>query len=708
MSNNAYPEFKPLPNGFVKDVVGYADKISVYPNEQLAFKLGSYQPGEASAAIVKLISGDDRPHGTGLIEEHVAALGTQLEIPYQPLITGSYASVAGLPQVLSGSLELWVYPTLPESDATTVVNMAGVLLQVNSTGFQLVADGVQEQILCAMEASRWYQVIVKFGENAEIQVRKLSGGTAEPHREIHHVLNKALTLPDGEWCFAATERGVQHFNGRIENPLLKAQGQVVAQWDFAQEMASQTVVDVTNAHHGTLHQTPTRAVCGHLWDASVQCYTEQHEHYGAIHFHDDDITDALWDTTLSWQVPSKLKSGQYALKIDYVNAAGEASDEYIPFYVKSKPGESSSNVLYLAPTATYLAYANQRIGISEGIFGNPNFKQANDAFLATHPELGDSLYEYHRDGSGVHFSSRLRPVLNLKPKNTTWAFNADTHLTAWLNAIEQTYDIITDEDLHLQGVASLADYDVVITGTHPEYYSTQMRQALEQHLADNGRLMYMGGNGFYWRVAFQPENPAVMEVRRAEDGTRAWIAEPGEYYQQFNGEYGGLWRRLGKPPNELVGIGFAAQGFDGGTYYRVEPGALDPRVSFIVEGVDSSDIWGDFGNQGGGAAGEEIDRHDISLGSPAHAVVLATSENHRPGMLRVKEEFHMMEPLGNDKKVRADMTFFEVPGGGAVFSTGSISYSGSLAHNNYDNNIAQLTLNVLNRFKNKQPFEYPH
>ena len=220
--------------------------------------------------------------------------------------------------------------------------------------------------------------------------------------------------------------------------------------------------------------------------------------------------------------------------------------------------------------------------------------------------------------------------------------------------------------------------------------------------------MYMGGNGFYWRVAFAEEQPGVMEVRRAEDGTRAWIAEPGEYYHQFGGgEYGGLWRRLGRPPNQLVGIGFAAQGFDGGTYYAVAPGAIDPRVAFIVEGLSGEEVWGNFGNQGGGAAGEEIDRWDERLGSPAHAVILASSENHRPGMLRVKEEFHMMEVPGNDPKVRADMVFFEVPGGGAVFSTGSISYAGSLAHNNYNNDIATITGNVLRRFADAKPFEMP-
>lgn len=53
------------------------------------------------------------------------------------------------------------------------------------------------------------------------------------------------------------------------------------------------------------------------------------------------------------------------------------------------------------------------------------------------------------------------------------------------------------------------------------------------------------------------------------------------------------------------------------------------------------------------------------------------------------------------------MTFFETPGGGAVFSTGSIASSGSLPHNGYDNNVARITLNVIGRFLDAAPFEIP-
>ena len=34
------------------------------------------------------------------------------------------------------------------------------------------------------------------------------------------------------------------------------------------------------------------------------------------------------------------------------------------------------------------------------------------------------------------------------------------------------------------------------------------------------------------------------------------------------GEYGGLWRRSGRPPQMMAGTGFSAQGFDVTSYFR--------------------------------------------------------------------------------------------------------------------------------------------
>ena len=213
-------------------------------------------------------------------------------------------------------------------------------------------------------------------------------------------------------------------------------------------------------------------------------------------------------------------------------------------------------------------------------------------------------------------------------------------------------------------------------------------------------------------MAVSAEWPGVVEIRRGEGGIRAWAAEPGEYFNAFDGEYGGLWRRNGRPPQNLAGVGFTAQGDFVGSYYKVRPEAKDARVAWMLKGIRDKKL-GDFGLSGRGAAGFELDRTDKRLGTPRHALVIAASEGHEPDApwVLVPEEMltHLTTVPGDKAKdlIRADLTFFETPAGGAVFSTGSIAFCGSLPWNNYDNNISRLLGNVLERFLDPAPFVMP-
>src|SRR5262249_26017172 len=161
------------------------------------------------------------------------------------------------------------------------------------------------------------------------------------------------------------------------------------------------------------------------------------------------------------------------------------------------------------------------------------------------------------------------------------------------------------------------------------------------------RRVYLGGNGFYWRIATSPALPGVLEVRRAETGIRAWEARVGEYYHALDGAYGGLWRRNGRPPQQLVSVGFSAQGLFEGSYYRRRLGAAGPRAAWILEGV-KDEVIGDFGLSGGGAAGFELDRADAALGTPPSAIVIASSEGHGPSFVVVFEELlsHLASATG--------------------------------------------------------------
>ena len=86
-------------------------------------------------------------------------------------------------------------------------------------------------------------------------------------------------------------------------------------------------------------------------------------------------------------------------------------------------------------------------------------------------------------------------------------------------------------------------------------------------------------------MSFSDSWPGAIELRLAEDGVRNWQTGDGESYHAWGGEYGGLWRRHGRAPNQLVGVGFAAQGFEKATHYVRDPEALESRAAWVFEGV---------------------------------------------------------------------------------------------------------------------------
>jgi len=329
-----------------------------------------------------------------------------------------------------------------------------------------------------------------------------------------------------------------------------------------------------------------------------------------------------------------------------------------------------------------------------------------------YPNYGRSTYNFHKDESGICFASHLRPLFNLRPNYLTFGdsacsglrhFPADTHLIAWMHHHGIDYDIVTDHELHKDGVAAIAGYQTLMTGTHPEYHSIETLNALQEFRDGyGGNLIYLGGNGFYWRVAAKDEDASMLEIRRAEDGVRTWASEPGEYYHMLDGgNYGGLWRRNDRPPQQLVGIGFAAQGnFEGMPYKRV---CFSPEMEWIFKGIQSETFLGDFGFSGNGAAGFELDRTDRRLDGGEHVVfILAQSFDEGNKFMLVPEEvlttYSNLSGCSSDQARRSDMVYFRTELGAQVFSVGSITFCGSLPWNNFDNNISTLLQNVIHQF----------
>ena len=738
----------------MRKLLGYANEISRQPGQTIDFKVSSEVEGSYRLDIVRIRCGDDTPQGQGLKETVIDAdVNGDYPARYQWTQVGSFVDVPRPERFAleSFTLQAFIWPTTPDKEGQTIMGAfdraenAGYALAVHDRQAALViGDGSIVETLvsgAAMDPRHWYFVAASFdaatgamtvvqeplvryaGERGKARAEK--NVTLKPGQGGRFTIAACNNQRDGELI------ATNFFNGKIDSPRVAnralsrpemerlkdtqvpadLQTSTVAAWDFSQDIPGTRIVDISpNRLDGQTVNLPTRAMKGRNHDGTEMVWTHKPEHYAAIHFHDDDVYDCGWQTDAKWTIPDDFKSGTYCARLTQ-------GDQwfYIPFYVRPKKGTATAKLGLLIATASYYAYVNHHMPIEWDTLGEHSGNRfttldQTDLHLHMHPEHGLSMYDYHTDGSGVCYASRLRPFLRMGPRDDLWQYNADTHITDWLEEKGIDFDVFTDDDLNAEGVSLLENYTCVMTTTHPEYYSKPMMEALLHYQQRGGRFIYMGGNGFYWRVAYHPSLPGVIEMRRAEDGMRSWIAEPGEYYMSFTGELSGLWRRNGIPPEVICGTSFSAQGFIAARPYTRRDESNDPRAAWMFDGIGENETIGDFGTVLGGAAGSEIDAIDYALGTPPHALVVAEATDFGVDVHWVDEEFHHTHSAVNGENcphVRCDMVFYETPNGGAVFSTSSIAFAGSLAHNNFENNVSRLLENIVMRFVDETPFPPP-
>lgn len=704
-------------------VIGYVTPFSAKAGEVLQFKVSSAENRDVAASVFRLDCCDPNPAGPGVKREEVdfglerryraieqrAHLGSCAlgPIPKRPEIQGLVVSLVVQPRLLGASSQTIF--SLQNSDAST--GFALVLID----GFLLLRSLREPQATAELKLdlrlNEWTRLEVTFDDKGVSARRSAihNRESAEVALAASDVLN---VLRDVDHiCFAAS--WIRHpedcLNGSIEAPVVTdTNGQVLASWSFANTTAHEWVEDdVDTSRRLTLINMPMRAVRSSGWSGRSMNWKVAPQDYAAITFHSDDLSDCQWETTIAIEVPAHMPSGVYGLSVD--NGTGA---DIIPFYVLRNPALPRHRILFLAPTFTYMAYANHARG---------NFSGALEARVKAwnayphNPDhigaYGYSTYNRHPDGSGVTLSSRLRPIMTMRPQYLTYFdangsgmrhFSADSHLTDWLKVKGFPFDVLTDEDLDREGVDALSGYDVVITGTHPEYHTRRTLEALISYREEGGRLMYLGGNGFYWKIGRNLDEPHMIEIRRAEGGMRVWASQPGEYYNQLDGEYGGLWRRNGIAPQKVAGVGFTAEGAFEGTYYVRTRESFEADLAFLFDGIPSDQRIGDFGLSGGGAAGFEIDQAAADLGTPEYVRVVAGSEGHGPTFETTFEELLLPgvfdggpRPYGG---IRSNIVYGMAENGGGLFAVGSITFCGSLSHNGYDNNVSRLLENCLRKF----------
>ena len=281
-----------------------------------------------------------------------------------------------------------------------------------------------------------------------------------------------------------------------------------------------------------------------------------------------------WPVTLTLDTDGWAQ-GTYRARIEADGANVEAVEQSaITFLVgPTRPG---ARVAVLAPVSTWLAY---------------------------NPHGGQSLYhnEHGPETTAYAHAHRPNPALGWSPVGDIHAMAAEAPVYAWL-AAEVGADLYPD--WMLEAPDRLAAYSAVVLAYHVEYASDAMRAGLRQ-LVDGGRsLLSIGGNQLYWRIRWDADHTRVECHKDGAtfDGSRA---------------RGGLWRHLGQPEDEILGVRFTDPGT--GTYapYRVEDAG-----HWLFDGLDvqNGDRFGHEGTTPLPICGDETDAPTRLSAMAAHVV----------------------------------------------------------------------------------------
>lgn len=740
MNPTEEPQMTPLP------VRAYTDAFSYERGSTVRLHVSAAGPVDVELVRMQSASAED----TSLDSPVTWSAAGTYPADMQDTCVGSFllgelaSSAPHESEVVSVGAFVWSANPAATQVQTLLSLTSGAALQLHEGRPALVGPGVAEDLVLstALSSHSWYLVVATIGRQntvTAVPVDPLRGVSATATGAAGGPVSLAGAVTVGarggrdvvvEGDLARGTAG-EHFNGKVEAPFVVAGGLTPEQtemlargeahlddaallgaWDLAFRHGDPPAVAaavVEGQPDGVLVNGPARGVTGRLFSGRNTDYSAAPAEYAAVHLHGTDLVDAGWPVALEATLPEALESGVYGVVV-----RGAGGSDTVPIVVVPRPSDERRKVLVVLPTFTYLAYAN------ESLFNGLDSTALTDQEVTIGPEdlahVGDpsfglSMYDTHPDGSGVMLSAGRRQIVNMRRGYRMWlldagrAFSADMYLIEWLARRGIEADVVTDQEVHSRGSGYLAPYAAVISGSHPEYTTEEMLDTLTAYRDGGGGLLYLGGNGWYWVTGVLSEEPMVVEIRRGYAGVRCWESLPGEVTLMSTGQPGGLWRHRGRAPQALAGVGFAAQGWGRSEPYFRSEEARGEEWKWVFDGVEEDPI-GAYGLVMGGAAGDEIDRVDLALGTPPSAAVLASSRGHSNYYQRVVEEIPMSLPDHGggeqDPEVHADIVYFSTPSGGEVFSTGSIAWSGALLHNGTDNGVSRMTENVIQAFVSRR------
>ena len=366
-------------------IIGYVDPLIISAGDQIAVKV-SCGRSNFKSQVLRLGPGFNHPDAPPVKHQLVDSIPPNVHPSrLQFSRPGSFARISSwkgssLDDADSLSIRSWFQATLPEGAGhdqflfSSINSASGFACLLDAAGSLRIHVGGSTKthelnFSTKLLRHQWYQLHFTFdlqnrNMKLKVQTKGRDIGEASIVHEEEQAIPKSSRIASTEpLTIAGDSRETQisnspikssSFNGKIDGFMLTTTSNkkenVLLNLDFSLRMSTDQIEDISGYKcHGELVNAPARAVTGHDWDASQNDWRRASYGYGAIHFHDDDLDDAGWETDFELEIPLGLKSGCYGVHID-----DEHSSDIVPFFVRPDPEAAKvPAVALIIPTFTY-------------------------------------------------------------------------------------------------------------------------------------------------------------------------------------------------------------------------------------------------------------------------------------------------------------------------------------------------------------------
>ncbi|WP_416233384.1 N,N-dimethylformamidase beta subunit family domain-containing protein [Anabaena sp. UHCC 0399] len=380
------------------------------------------------------------------------------------------------------------------------------------------------------------------------------------------------------------------------------------------------------------------------------------------------LIECNWSTSYTLQT-NNWTSGMYVAKL---TDQGTGKEAHVWFVVRDD--SSSADILFQSAVSTVLAYS---------------------------PTGGHSLYGFNSIGGQRALKvSYDRPYYQASYQQSNeadtplrWEYN----MLRWLES--QAYDVTYTDNMQVHSNGqSLQNHKVFLSVGHDEYWSKEMRDAVETARSASVNLGFFSANTCYWRVRFENSTLAAGQVqpnRVMACYKQDWSLDPVAQ-QQGSSAATNKFRSVQnqRPENALLGVMYGGDTSDiyGGFNFTVtnssdpyyaNTGLQDGEQLSLLVGYE----WDFIVNNGSTPAGLVI----LSQSSVAEAGSLPPTFDEPPGEISLPS---------NQDYSKAQSVRYTASSGAKVFASGTIQWAWGLDSDDVgpareDIRVKQITVNIL-------------